>query len=92
MKKEELIHLINVNWFNNFDDIESILPSSVKCVATHLEVEEDQWESICVNVYACEDGYVGIRSRDNYFFSLYSTYRSKAFEYVFVKGNYIKVN
>lgn len=26
-----------------------------------LEIDKHRWYSTCVNVYACEDGYVGIR-------------------------------
>jgi hypothetical protein len=86
MKKKELIDLINGHWLSTFDDIEEIIPQDVQCVKSGLDKEEGSYDSTCVNVYSCEDGYVGIRSIYSYFFTLrhaYSSYRSKAFEYNF---------
>lgn len=92
MKKKELIDLINGYSGNTFDDIERILPPCVKCVATNLEIEEHPRCSTCVNVYACEDGYVGIRSINSYFFSYYygGDYRNEASEYEEVTMNTYK--
>lgn len=63
MKKKELIDLINNNedCLYSIFDAEDIIQKEVKCVASELELDRHRWYSICVNVYACEDGYVGIR-------------------------------
>lgn len=60
MKKKELIDLINNGWFYSLCDAEDIIPKEVQCVATDLEIDRHRWYSTCVDVYACEDGYVGI--------------------------------
>ena len=60
MKKKELIDLINNDCLYSLYDAEDIIPKEVKCVATDLEIDRHRWYSTCVNVYACEDGYVGI--------------------------------
>lgn len=61
MKKKELIDLINNDCLYNIYDVEDIIPKDVQCVAKDLEIDKHRWYSTCVNVYACEDGYVGIR-------------------------------
>lgn len=61
MKKKELIDLINNDYLYSIYDAEDIIPKDVQCVAKDLEVDKHRWYSTCVNVYACEDGYVGIR-------------------------------
>lgn len=61
MKKKDLIDLVNNDCLYSLYDVEDILPEVVQCVATDLEIDRHRWYSICVNVYACEDGYVGIR-------------------------------
>lgn len=61
MKKKELIDLINNGCFYSLYDAEDIIPEEVQCVAKGLEIDKHRWYSTCVNVYACEDGYVGIR-------------------------------
>ena len=60
MKKNELIDLINNGCFYSLYDAEDIIPKEVKCIAKDLEIDRHRWYSTCVNVYACEDGYVGI--------------------------------
>jgi hypothetical protein len=60
MKKKELIDLINNDCLYSLCGAEDIIPKEVKCVATDLEIDRHSWYSTCVNVYACEDGYVGI--------------------------------
>lgn len=65
MKKNELIELINNGCFCNIYDVEDIIPREVQCVAKDLEIDKHRWYSTCVNVYACEDGYVGIRGVDD---------------------------
>lgn len=63
MKKKDLIDLINNNekCLYSIFDAEDIIPKEVKCIERELELDKHRWYSICVNVYACEDGYVGIR-------------------------------
>lgn len=58
MKKKELIDLINNECLYSIRETEDIIPSEVPCVATDLELDRHRWYSTCVNVYACEDGYV----------------------------------
>lgn len=60
MKKEELIELINNDCLYCLSDAEDTVPAEVECVVTGLEIDKHRWFSTCVNVYACEDGYVGI--------------------------------
>ena len=61
MKKKELIDLINNGCFYSLYDAEDIIPKEVQCVAKGLEVDRHRWYSTCTNVYACEDGYVGVQ-------------------------------
>lgn len=62
MKKKELIDLINnEDCLYSIFDAEDIIPKEVTRVASDLELDRHRWYSTCVNVYACEDGYVGIR-------------------------------
>lgn len=60
MKVKELIDLVNNDCLYSLCDAEDIIPEEVKCVATDLNLDRHRWYSTCVNVYACEDGYVGI--------------------------------
>ena len=64
MKVQELINLIN-----NTDrdtplyslyDAEDVIPREVNKVASGLDLDEHRWYSTAVDVYQCEDGYVGI--------------------------------
>ena len=65
MKKKELIDLINNGRFPSLYDAEGIIPEEVQCVAEGLEKGRHRWYSTCVDVYICEDGYVGIRGVDD---------------------------
>ena len=60
MKKKELIDLVNNDCLYSLYDVEDVIPKEVQCVATDLDIDRHRWYSTCVNVYACEDGYVGI--------------------------------
>lgn len=60
MKKKELIDLINSECLYSLSEAEDIIPKEVQCVATNLYIDRHSWYGTCVNVYACEDGYVGI--------------------------------
>lgn len=59
MKVKELITLVNNNFFYSLHDLDEIenLP---KCVAGGLELNQHRWCSTAINVYKCEDGFVGI--------------------------------
>ena len=59
MKVKELITLVNNNFFYSLHDLDEIenLP---KCVAEGLELDQHRWYSTAINVYKCEDGFVGI--------------------------------
>lgn len=69
MKKKELIDLINNDCLYSLCDAEDVIPKEVKRVATDLEIDRHRWYSTCVNVYACEDGYVGIYGVDQLYSS-----------------------
>lgn len=62
MKVQELIDLINNSEETLYSlwDAEELIPRNVKQVAQGLELDEHRWYSTAVNVYECEDGYVGI--------------------------------
>ena len=61
MKKQDLINLINnTEELYSLSEVEDIIPKEVKCVAEHLNIDNYRWFSVAVDVYACEDGYVGI--------------------------------
>lgn len=61
MKVKDLIELIN-NSENLYclGDAEDIIPRDIECVASELDVDKHRWFSTAVNIYACEDGYVGV--------------------------------
>ena len=85
MKKKELIDLINNDYLYSIYDAEDIIPKDVQCVANGLEIDKHRWYSTCVSVYACEDGYVGIRGVNDLYSDMmcYSDcdYRCEASEY-----------
>lgn len=62
MKVDELIDKVN----NSEEPIYSLwcledaIPDLPECVAEGLELDEHRWYSVAVNVYKCEDGFVGI--------------------------------
>lgn len=62
MKKQELIDLISYSeesYYSLFDaDLE--IPSDVVKVASEIKQEKYRWFTTAVNVYKCEDGYVGV--------------------------------
>lgn len=62
MKVHDLIELINNSEeLYCLEDVEDIIPENIKCVAKELDVNKRRWFSTAVDVYACEDGYVGVR-------------------------------
>ena len=61
MKVQDLIELINNSKeLYCLDTVASIIPNDIKCVAAELNINRHRWFSTAVDVYACEDGYVGI--------------------------------
>ena len=86
MKVQDLIELINNSEeLYCLSDVEDIIPKDIKCVAEELDVDKHRWFSTAVNVYACEDGYVGVCGI-NIVYSEYTNpqdcnYPCEAFEY-----------
>lgn len=61
MKVQDLIELINNSKeLYCLDAVASIIPNDIKCVAVELNINRHHWFSTAVDVYACEDGYVGV--------------------------------
>jgi len=60
MKAQDLINLINENPLYSLWDADDVIDKKAKKVASHLELDEHRWYSTAVNVYECEDGFVGI--------------------------------
>jgi hypothetical protein len=61
MKVQDLIELINNSEdLYCLEDAEDIIPKDINCVASELDVDKHRWFSTAVDVYACEDGYVGV--------------------------------
>jgi hypothetical protein len=86
MKVQDLIELINNSEdLYCLEDAEDIIPNDINCVASELDVDKHRWFSTAVDVYACEDGYVGVCGVN----TIYSEYMSprdcnypcEAFEY-----------
>lgn len=60
MKVKELIKIVNEGpEFYSLEQLDQIenLP---KCIKKNLDIETELHYTTCVNVYKCEDGYVGI--------------------------------
>ena len=86
MKVQDLIELINSSGeLYCLDDVSDIIPEDVKCVAEELDIDKHRWFNTAVNIYACEDGYVGVRGvntiYDEYTEPLDCDFPCKAFEY-----------
>lgn len=64
MQVQELIDLINDTERDmplySLYDAEDIIPREVGKVASGLDLDEHRWYSTAIDVYRCEDGYVGI--------------------------------
>lgn len=60
MKKQELIDLINNANCCSLWKAEDIIPIDVPQVAEGLKLDEHRWYSTAINVYKCEDGFVGV--------------------------------
>ncbi len=62
MKTFELINKINNSTEPIYTlwDLEEIIEDIPKCVAEGLELDEYRWYSTAVNVFKCENGFVGV--------------------------------
>jgi hypothetical protein len=62
MKKQELIDLINCSEesFDSLFDAECAIPRDVVKVASGIKQGTYRWFTTAVDVYKCEDGYVGV--------------------------------
>ena len=60
MKVQELINLINEKPLYSLWDADDVIGKNAKMVASHLDLDEYRWYSMAVNVYECEDGFVGV--------------------------------
>lgn len=57
MKKQELIDIVN---HGDFYNLWSIPVMSCKLVAKEINIVSHDWWSYAINVYECEDGFVGV--------------------------------
>ena len=60
MKVQELINLINEEPLYSLWDADDVIGKNAKMVASHLDLDEYRWYNMAVNVYECEDGFVGV--------------------------------
>lgn len=62
MKVQELIDAVNNSEESIYSlwQLEDVIPDLPECVAEGLELDEHRWYSVAVNVYKCEDGFVGV--------------------------------
>lgn len=65
MKVGELINLINnEKGLIGLDEAEDLIfdtDKTIHKVASHLNIQQHRWYSTAVDVYKCDDGFVGIR-------------------------------
>lgn len=65
MKVEELINLINnAKKLIGLDEAEDLIfetDETTSKVASQLDLQQHRWYSVAVDVYKCDDGFVGIR-------------------------------
>lgn len=62
MKVQELINAVNNSEESIYSlwQLEDVIHDLPECVAEGLELDEHRWYSVAVNVYKCEDGFVGV--------------------------------
>lgn len=60
MKRNELIDLINNAYCHSLWQAEDIIPIDVPQVSEGLKLDQHRWYSTAINVYKCEDGFVGV--------------------------------
>ena len=60
MTKQELINQVNKANYNSLWEAEDYIPREIPQVAEGLQLDEHRWYSTAINVYKCEDGFVGV--------------------------------
>ena len=60
MKVEEIIDLVNKEPLYSLWDAEDVIGGKAKQVASGLKLDEYRWYSTAVDVYQCDDGFVGV--------------------------------
>ena len=60
MKAQELIELINSEPLYSLWDVDDVIDSDTTKVAEGLNLDQHRWYSKAVNVYKCDDGFVGV--------------------------------
>lgn len=60
MKREELIKMVNEAQCHSLWQAEDIIPREIPQVAEGLKLDQHRWYSTAINVYKCEDGFVGV--------------------------------
>lgn len=61
MKREELIEKVNAAHYKSLWEAEDEMDPEVEKVAKGLDLDEHRWFSTAIDVYRCEDGFVGIQ-------------------------------
>lgn len=60
MKIQELIDAVNSQEIYSLWDLDNFIPNLPECIAEGLEKDKSWLYDTAVNVYKCEDGFVGI--------------------------------
>lgn len=60
MKVQEIIDLVNKEPLYSLWDAEDVIGGKAKQVASGLKLDEHRWYSTAVDVYQCDDGFVGV--------------------------------
>jgi hypothetical protein len=75
MKVQDLIELINnnVELYHNADAEDLLYKHNVKKIAYNLGIDRHRWYETSIDVYKCEDGYVGITGISKIYFERMSS-------------------
>lgn len=60
MKVQEIIDLVNKEPLYSLWHAEDVIRGKAKQVASGLNLDEHRWYSTAVDVYQCDDGFVGV--------------------------------
>lgn len=60
MEVQEIIDLVNKEPLYSLWDAEDVIGKNAKKVASGLKLDEHRWYSTAVDVYQCDDGFVGV--------------------------------